>query len=70
VATKEKIMLDVLIICLSVMIILLQLIYGSLVIELYRSSSHGTQVRIKALSTAIVLLQVFFILYLLTMFFF
>jgi hypothetical protein len=57
-------MLDILIICLSVMILLLQLIYGSLVIEWYQSSTHGTQVKIKALSTAIVFLQVFLILYL------
>jgi hypothetical protein len=62
-------MLDILLICLSVMILLLQLIYGSLVIELYQSSSYGTQVKIKALSTALVFLQVFFILHLMTMFF-
>jgi hypothetical protein len=59
-------MLDVLIISLSVMIVLLQLIYGSLTIELYQSSSYGTQVTIKAISTATVILQVFLILYLLT----
>jgi hypothetical protein len=63
-------MLDVLIICLSVMIILLQLIYGSLIIDLYHSSSHGTQVTIKAISTVTVFLQVFLILYLITMPFF
>jgi hypothetical protein len=61
-------MLDILIICLSVMILLLQLIYGSLVIELYQSSSRGTQVKIKALSTAIVFLQVFLILYVVFLF--
>jgi hypothetical protein len=42
-------MLDILIICLSMMILLLQLIYGSLVIELYQSSSHGTQLKIQFL---------------------
>jgi hypothetical protein len=61
-------MLDVLIICLSGMILLLQLVYGSLIVELYQSSSHAGQVSIKAVSIATVCLQVFLILYLIFIF--
>ena len=61
-------MLDVLIICLSGMILLLQLVYGSLIVELYQSSSNAGQVSIRAVSIATVCLQVFLILYLIFIF--